>query len=77
MKFGKIYLPPIIGQQKSFYGKAIIEFFGDNVNLWSYNTRICSYNTRTKELTKYSAYNYSQTTKRHQIAFFAYLGIEN
>ena len=74
MVFKKFYLNPI-DNRKSFYNKCYVEVFGNVATLYSYNTKICSYNTVTGELEKFSAYNYSQTTKRHQKAFFAYYNI--
>lgn len=74
MVFSKFYLSPVDGR-KSFYNKCYVERMGKTATLYSYNTKICSYNTETKELTKFSAFNYSMTTKRHQKAFFEYYGI--
>ena len=74
MKFGRMELKPTSGQ-KSFYNKAVVEFFGDWINLYSYNSRVCRYNSTTKEFVKDKAWNYSATTKRHQKAFIETFGI--
>ena len=74
MVFKKFYLEPVDGR-KSFYNKCYVEVFGNVATLYSYNTKICSYNIATGELDKFSAYNYSLTTRRHQKAFFAYYNI--
>lgn len=65
----KIYLTPA-DSRKSFYNKCYVEIDGDLATLYSYNAKICTYNTRTGELEKHNAFNYSMTTKRHQNAFF-------
>ena len=49
---------------------------GNEATLYSYDTKIVTYNTLTGEITKTSFYDYSMTTKRHQKAFFNYYGIE-
>ena len=71
----KFYLVPT-DNRKSFYNKCYVQQIGNEATLYSYDTKIATYNTLTKELTKTSAYNYSMTTKRHQKAFFNYYGIE-
>lgn len=68
------YLIPADGR-KSFYGKCHVDVFGDEATLYSYNTPICTYNTKTGELVKHEAWNYSMTTKRHQKAFLKHYGI--
>ncbi len=75
IKYGKIELQPTDGR-KSFYSKCFVEVINEHATLYSYNTRICEYNTETHELKKFSAFNHSQTTKRHQKAFFKLYGIE-
>jgi len=74
MVFNKFFLSPADGR-KSFYNKCYVVRMGKTATLYSYDTKICSYNTETKELVKFSAFNYSRTTQRHQNAFFAYYGI--
>jgi hypothetical protein len=49
--------------QKSFYGKALINFEGDNLELLSYLTSVASFDTIKKEL-KIKAF-YSKTTLKH------------
>lgn len=73
--YSKFELKPI-DNRKSFYGKCYVEVVGNVATLYSYNTKIMSYNTTTKEIIKYGAYNYSTTTRRHQRAFAAHYGIE-
>lgn len=73
--YNKFYLAPVDGR-KSFYNKCYVEIMGNEATLYSYNTPICIFNRVTRELTKCSAWNYSQTTRRHQKAFLAYYGIE-
>lgn len=76
MMYEKFYLEPAANQrQKSFYKKAYVERIGEWLELYSYGTKICSYNPFSKELVKTWAYNYSMTTKRHQKAFFEKYGI--
>lgn len=70
----KFYLNPV-DNRKSFYNKCYVLQVGNFATLYSYDTKICEYNTATKELTKFSAFNYSMTTRRHQKAFFEYFGI--
>ena len=72
--FKRIELSPIDGR-KSFYGKAYAEKAGNYITLYSYNTKICTYNTETGEIIKHPAFDYSMTTKRHQRAFFYTFGI--
>lgn len=73
--YDRFELKPVDGR-KSFYGKCYVEVVGDYVTLYSYNTKIMTYNTKTRELIKHYAYNYSMTTKRHQKAFTVLYGIE-
>lgn len=70
----KFYLNPIDGR-KSFYNKCYVVVDGGTATLYSYDTKIMSYNTETGEIIKTGFYNYSMTTKRHQKAFCAYYGI--
>lgn len=72
--FKKFYLTPT-DNRKSFYNKCYVEVFGNEATLYSYNTKIETYNTATGELIKHPAYNYSATTKRHQRAFEAHYNI--
>lgn len=74
MEKNKFYLTPT-DSRKSFYNKCYVEQIGNIATLYSYNTKICSYNTETKELEKFYAYDYSMTTKRHQNAFFKFYNI--
>ena len=75
MIYNKFYLMPV-DNRKSFYNKCYVETVGNFATLYSYNTKIVTYNTETKDVIKHSAYNYSATTKRHQRAFAAYYNIE-
>ena len=70
----KFELTPQDGK-KSFYGKCYVIEDGNTATLYSYGVKICDYNTITHELEKTKEFNYSQTTKRHQKAFFNYYGI--
>ena len=63
------------GKRQSFYGKMYVEQDGNLCTLYSYNTRVMSLNVVTREICKYSGYNYSQTTKRHQKAFCEFYDI--
>ena len=72
---GKFALKPVDGR-KSFYDKCYVEVMNEKATLYSYNTKICTLNIETGEIEKFSAFNYSATTKRHQKAFFAYYGIK-
>jgi hypothetical protein len=71
----KFYLVPA-DNRKSFYNKCYVQQIGNEATLYSYDTKIVTYNTLTGEITKTSYYDYSMTTKRHQKAFFNYYGIE-
>lgn len=73
--YKKFYLEPTDGR-KSFYKKCFVEVFGPYATLYSYNTKIMTYNTITGELVKHYAYNYSMTTKRHQKAFVNFYDIK-
>ena len=70
----KFYLSPV-DNKKSFYNKAHVVLNNDIATLYSYNTEIMSYNTKTKEVLKTPYYDYSATTKRHQKAFCALYNI--
>lgn len=72
--YKKFYLVPTDGR-KSFYNKCFVEVFGNEATLYSYNTKIVTYNTTTGEIIRHPAYNYSMTTRRHQRAFYDYYGI--
>jgi hypothetical protein len=50
-------------KQVSFYGKALINFEGDNIELLSYLTNVASFNTIDKTL-KIKGF-YSKTTLKH------------
>ena len=69
------YLEPIYSNQKSFYGKAIIETIDGVVRLYSYNTLAAEIVSR--ETSKEFIYmgKYSQTTTRHQKEFFKQNGL--
>ena len=71
----KFYLEPVDGR-KSFYNKCYVQEIGNEATLYSYDTKIVTYNMLTGELTKTSSYDYGRTTKRHQKAFFNYYSIE-
>ena len=64
------YLEPIYSNQKSFYGKAIIETIDGITRLYSYN--ILAAEIVSRETSKEFIYmgKYSQTTSRHQKEFF-------
>lgn len=64
----KIYLVPT-DSRKSFYNKCYVIIDGDTATLYSYDTKIMTYNTKTGDITKTAYYDYSMTTKRHQKAF--------
>ena len=64
-----------LDNRKSFYGKCRVEETETETTLFSYNSKICTYNFTSKKLTKFDEYNHGQTTKRHQKAFFNYYGI--
>ena len=70
----KFYLIPADGR-KSFYGKCYVIEDGPEAILYSYDTKIMSYNKDSREVKTTSYYNYSLTTKRHQKAFCNYYGI--
>lgn len=72
--YKKFYLVPT-DSRKSFYNKCFVEVVGNSATLYSYNAKIITYNTITGEIIKHPAYNYSQTTRRHQRAFCEYYGI--
>ena len=78
MEFTKVFeLSPIDGR-KSFYGKAnaVLTYTGRGYAVWecwSYNTRVCSYNSDTGEFTR-EWWGYSVTTMRHVNAFMARMG---
>lgn len=67
-------LEPTDGR-KSFYGKCYVLEICNFATLYSYDTKIMTFNTETREITKHWAYNYSLTTRRHQKAFCKYYGI--
>lgn len=58
-------LKAVYANQKSFYGKAVIAFNGDAVELYSYNTLVAKIEDDTPVL--YG--RYSQTTTKHQKEF--------
>ena len=60
-------LEPLQGQQKSFYGKALVIVNDAMTSLQSYATTVADYNVITKELNVYGTY--SNTTIRHLRAF--------
>lgn len=61
--------------RKSFYGKCKVIEDEDVATLYSYDTKIMSYNLNTKEVETFAAYNISPTTKRHQEAFVKFYNI--
>lgn len=73
--YKKFYLTPADGR-KSFYNKCYVEVVGNHATLYSYDTKIITYNKATGETIKHKAFNYSMTTRRHQRAFCKYYGIE-
>lgn len=74
MPFKKFYLVPTDGR-KSFYNKCYVFVSGNESTLYSYETKIVTYNRETGEIIKHSGYNASNTTRRHQKAFFDYYNI--
>ena len=74
MVYRKIELTPVDGR-KSFYGKAYAVTMGNTTTLFSYDTKIATYNHASGTLEKTNYWNYSRTTARHQKAFLSYLGI--
>ena len=74
MVYKKIELTPVDGR-KSFYGKAYAVTMGNTTTLFSYDTKIATFDHRSGELEKTSYWNYSRTTKRHQNSFLSYLGL--
>ena len=72
--FKRFYLTPV-DSRKSFYNKCYVEVVGDYAILYSYDTKIMTYNIKTGEVVKTGYYNYSMTTKRHQAAFEKFYGI--
>ena len=67
-------LLPIDGRA-SFGGKCYVEERGTKATLYSYQSKIATYDTATKTLRKYKDWDFGQTTKRHQRAFLAFYGI--
>ena len=63
------------GKRQSFYGKCYVEQDGNTCTLYSYHSRVMAINVVTRDVWKYSAYNYSQTTRRHQKAFCEFYDI--
>lgn len=74
MTIKRIELQPADGR-KSFYGKCYVEIISNAATLYSYNTKIATYDTMTGDLEKFPAWNHSMTTRRHQKAFFEYFNI--
>lgn len=70
----RFYLDPVDGR-KSFYNKCYVETDGTESTLYSYDSMICKYNLVSGVLTKYKAYGYSTTTKRHTRAFINFYNI--
>lgn len=62
--------------RKSFYGKCYVEVDGTKATLYSYDIKIMTYDTETKEVTVTDDYNFSQTTRRHQTAFCEFYDID-
>ena len=68
---------------KSFYGKAIVEEFEDNIvkgaKLYSYGTLVAIYTyDKVTGLKRYDYFGrYSQTTTRHQKEFFRQNGLSH
>lgn len=70
MTYEKYYLMPNAGagrKQKSFYGKAIVENFGNNKILYSYGTRILTINSKGQIIKSWSGW--SATTAKHINSF--------
>lgn len=66
----KYYLMPNAGagrRQKSFYGKAIVENFGNNKILYSYGTRILTITPEGRVIKNWSGW--SATTSKHFNSF--------
>ena len=58
-------------KQKSFNGKALISFEGENIELLSYFTNVASFNTITKKLIIKAFY--SKTTSKHIKDFVSFI----
>ncbi len=56
--------------RKSFYHKCYVTEENGEAVLYSYNTKILSYDITTETITPTKYFNYSATTKRHQKAFY-------
>lgn len=65
------YLEPIYSNQKSFYGKAIIETIDGVVRLYSYATPV----EKIEDKTCYCYNTQSQTTRKHIREFFKQNGL--
>lgn len=76
MENKKFYLNPV-DNRKSFYNKCYVILVDNIATLYSYDTKIMTYDTTTGEVTKTKDYNYSMTTKRHQNAFKEYYNIND
>lgn len=68
-------LQPQYDHTKSFYNKALVETFGNNYILYSYKTKVATYNTSTKKLIVFGLY--SMTTSRHVKEFVHQLTGDN
>lgn len=63
-----VELKPMVGRQKSYYGKAHIIFMGDCIVLKSYETLVMAYNVKAKTIEKLWP-GYSATTMKHITSF--------
>ena len=62
--------------RKSFYGKAQVAQDENESTLYSYNTPVAKVD-KTGKLTLLSAWNYSQTTRRHVREFVKQFNVED
>ena len=67
-------LKPIYSNQKSFYGKAIVEFSGKDRILWSYETPVAMVNVLDKTAKVWGTY--SKTTLIHIKEFLKRYGFK-
>ena len=70
-------LTPVIGRQKSFYGKAHIINTGAVLALQSYDTIVCKIDNITGDIIECKKGVYSRTTDRHIKDFLYQFGGDN
>lgn len=59
------YLDSSFDRCKSFYNKACYERDKSLIKLYSYNTYVCGYDTKSKSFIEPDYYPHSMTTNRH------------